>query len=117
MSSGPCSMTPRNKTNLIPFGSPSSARSSVCALFLGIRFQYCTPPIRNTTSYLQSKPFKWLEAIPNGRGGRGMLFIGASCAAPSCSLVSICTESVIPPPGKSKPEISIYHVCPPVKVM
>ena len=51
------------------------------------------------------------------RGGRGKLFIGASCAAPNCSLVNICTANVIPPPEKSEPEISIYHVCPPVKVM
>ena len=51
------------------------------------------------------------------RGGRGKLFIGASCATPNCSLVNICTVNVIPPPEKSEPEISICHVCPPVKVM
>ena len=51
------------------------------------------------------------------RGGRGKLFIGASCATPNCSLVNICTANVIAPLEKSVPEISIYHVCLPVKVM
>ena len=50
----------------------------------------------------------------NIRGGRGKLFIGASCAAPNCGLVNICMANVIAPPEKSEPEIS--HVCPPVKV-
>ena len=58
-----------------------------------------------------------IETALSYRGSRGKLFIGASCAAPNCSLVNICTANVIPPPEKSMPEISIYHVCPPVKVM
>ena len=49
------------------------------------------------------------------RGGRGKLFIGASCATPNCSLVNIYAANVILPPEKSEPEISIYHVCPPVQ--
>ena len=58
-----------------------------------------------------------LLAAHSFRGGRGKLFIGASCATPNCSLVNIYTANVIPPPEKSEPEISICHVCPPVKVM
>ena len=51
------------------------------------------------------------------RGGRGKLFIGASCATPYCSLVNDCMANFIPPPEKSKPENSICHVCPPAKVV
>ena len=51
------------------------------------------------------------------RGGRGKLFIGASCATPNCCPVNVCMANFIPPPGKSEPKISICLVCPTVKVM
>ena len=50
-------------------------------------------------------------------GGRGKLFIGASCATPNCSLVNVCMANFILPPEKSEAEISICHVCPLVKVV
>ena len=51
------------------------------------------------------------------RGGRGKLFIGASCATPNFSLVNICMVNVIPSPEKSEPKTSICHVFLPVKLM
>ena len=53
----------------------------------------------------------------NSRGGRGKLFIGASCATPNCCPVNVCMANVIVPREKSQLEISIYHVCSPVKVV